>query len=510
MAVTVSSRSQVTLELFERVAWRGEPVEIPAATRRHADTTRAAFLRLLDRPDVTIYGVTSGYGDRAALRLTPEERRRHAATAAHRDASFGKPLPERVTRGIVLARLANLLDGHAAVSGRLLAAVAAMLDPARGPLPAVPVQGNGGSGEILALGHLFAPLLEPGDLGEKEGLALINGSPCAAALIADAALAARARLVLAYEVLALSVEAFRAPLDAYDPALDALWGDDHETRALRRLRALLGMDRVEGVAAGAGGDGRRPYQAPVSYRILARLLGQAERDLDGAEHAAAVSLRSVSDNPVYLPPRPDAPDPADPDGRVLSTGGYHNAAAPAALHRLAVCWAELCQLAERHVEHLTFTASPPATRQDGGQLLLHLLLMVATGYSEEARAAAQPVLLARAGPGQNDVTAPSFLAWSRQESAAACLEAVLAILAAAATHWLSQEDRSLPPPLARLVAETRQDFPPLTERRSIGPDIARLAEHFRARVFESGDDARKGRRAASPPVNPVNDRGGHA
>ncbi len=486
MAVTLSSRSQITLELFERVAWHGEAVAVPAGTLQHADAARAAFLRLLARPGVTVYGVTSGYGDRAAVRLSLEERRRHSATAAHRDASFGEPLPERVARGIVLARLANLLDGHAAVSGRLLEAVAAMLDPASGPLPAVPLQGNGGSGEILALGHLFAPLLEPGDLGEKEGLALINGSPCAAALSADAVLSARARLALAYEVFALSAEAFRAPLDAYDPALDALWGDEHEARALRKLRALLGMDSMDSVEGGRGmasPDGRRPYQAPVSYRILPRVLGQAERVLDAAEHVATVSLRSVSDNPVYLPPSPNAPDPEHPDGRVLSTGGYHNAAAPAALHDLTVCWAELCQLAERHVEHLTFTVSPPASRADGGELLLHLLLMVAVGYSEEARAAAQPPLLPRAGPGQNDVTAPSFLAWSREQTAAASLDAALALVAAAAGHWLAGNTLDPPPRLARLAAETREHFPPLTDRRSLGADVANLAAHFRARVF---------------------------
>ena len=94
----------------------------------------------------------------------------------------------------------------------------------------MPLQGNGGSGEILALSHLFGPLIEATDLGEKEGLALINGSPCAAALVADAALAAERRLRLAYDVFATSVEAFQSPLDAYDEELEALWGDEHEAR----------------------------------------------------------------------------------------------------------------------------------------------------------------------------------------------------------------------------------------------------------------------------------------
>ena len=76
-------------------------------------------------------------------------------------------------------------------------------------------------------------------LEPKEGNALVNGSPCAAALLADGALAAAGRVALAYEAFALSVEAFAAPLEAYDPELAGLWGDEGETTALQRLGALL-------------------------------------------------------------------------------------------------------------------------------------------------------------------------------------------------------------------------------------------------------------------------------
>lgn len=70
--------------------------------------------------------------------------------------SFGDPLPDRVVRAILVARLANFRDGHAAVRGQTAQAVADMLD-AR-PLPVVPAQANGRSGEILALGSLFFEL----------------------------------------------------------------------------------------------------------------------------------------------------------------------------------------------------------------------------------------------------------------------------------------------------------------------------------------------------------------
>jgi histidine ammonia-lyase len=462
MSVALGSRVEISLDVFERVAWGGESVRVEAAALQRVDETREAFLRLLSRPDVTVYGVTSGYGDRAGGRLDADERRRQAVAVAFRAATFGEPLPERVARGIVLARLANFLDGHAAVGTRLVEAVASLLDGPR--LPEVPLQGNGGSGEILALSHLFGPLIESADLGEKEGIALINGSPCAAALVADAAIAAERRLSLAYDVFATSVEALQAPLDAYDEELEALWGDEHETRALQRLRSRLDHSAE-----------RRSHQGPVAFRILPRVLGQAQRAVGTAAEVATVSLRSVSDNPVYLPPSVD-----HPDGRVLSTGGYHNAAGPAALYQLAVCWADLCQLAERHVERLVFGA--PGTLTDSEEVF-RLLSMVAVAYSEEARGAAQPVILPRAGPGQNDVASPSFLAWAREGIAGNCLEAALAVLAAAACRRLG--DRELRPDLGLVREECRPVVAVLEEGRAFGAELGALADRFRARVFSS-------------------------
>lgn len=335
ITVTLSTRHDLTLAAFRRVAWDGEPVALGSDVPERLATARASFLSLLADENATVYGVTSGFGDRATLRLSREERAQQAREAADRGVSFGEPLPERVTRGIVFARLANLIDGHAAVRPQVAEAVARMLGGTE--LPSVPSQGNGGSGEILALGHLFELMGRTLGLEEKEGNALVNGSPCGAALLADGALAAAGRVAIAYEALALSVEAFAAPLEAYDRELAALWGDESETRALQRLGTLL-----EGAR-----DERALHQAPVSFRILPRVLGQAERALADAQRGASTSLSSITDNPVFLPPTPE-----HPRGRVFSTGGYHNAMAPHMLHALTVVYADLCRLIERHVEAL--------------------------------------------------------------------------------------------------------------------------------------------------------------
>ena len=73
--ITLSRRSDITLQAFEAVAWHGDAVAVaPEALDRMA-AARAAFLRLIDDPAITVYGVTSGYGGRAGIRLKPEERK---------------------------------------------------------------------------------------------------------------------------------------------------------------------------------------------------------------------------------------------------------------------------------------------------------------------------------------------------------------------------------------------------------------------------------------------------
>jgi histidine ammonia-lyase len=271
MTVILNNRHDINLDTLYRVAWRRENVRISDAAMDRITSCRASFLDLIDSdPSVVIYGVTTSMGELASQRLTKEERERHARLKPFPAAtSFGDYFPERVVRGIVLARLTNFIEGHSATTPRMAHAVVQMLDGR--PMPKVAAWGQGGAGEILALYPLFAEFSNGFDLEVKERGSLINGSPCAAALTADAAIAARRRLELAIETFALSIDAFRAPLEHYDEALEGLWGDEGETAALRSLRRCLG-----------DAGGRRNFQAPVSYRIVPRVLGHAHRAVSAA------------------------------------------------------------------------------------------------------------------------------------------------------------------------------------------------------------------------------------
>jgi histidine ammonia-lyase len=477
MHVEINFRREITLDLYRRVGWQGQGLRLGRVALECMKKRREEFLRLLDGdPNVTIYGVTTGYGHQASVRLEGEARRTHARKAPKDTAAaFGRAAPERVARGIVLARLANFIEGHAAITPDLAIAVAALLDGTT--LPKVSISGQGGAGEILWAGPLFAELAERFPLGEKDALSLVNGSPAASALIADAAIAMRRRLSLVEKVFALSAEAIMAPLEAYDPAFETLWGDRYEAQALRQLRHLL-QD---------GGWERRRYQAPVSYRILPRVLGQLRRTIAQAEEIAESSLQSVTDNPVFLPP-----EAGYPLGRVYSNGGFHNARAYPALDNLAAAAADLCALAERHTTKLLDGrySHLPDQLQDGDGYI-GILGFVQVGYAEEARRHAQRTFMPGSeagGFGQNDVAPLTGLAWLAQEEAGRCLDAAITMLAAVASQALHISNRPATPQLRELLATIRSEFPPVTMGRIFSGELAALMSRFRHEIYDVAVD----------------------
>jgi histidine ammonia-lyase len=112
--------------------------------------------------------------------------------------------------------------------------------------------------------------------------------------------------------------------------------------------------------------------------------------------------------------------------------------------------------------------------------------MAMTGYLEQARAAAQRTFMPgteTAGAGQDDVTAPAFLAWDKQDQAGRCLDAVLAMLAVLASQALHVAGRDAPKPQSPFLAAIREIVPPVEADRVLGPEMARLARNFADRVL---------------------------
>jgi histidine ammonia-lyase len=413
MVITLDSLNDFTLANFAAVSRADATVCITDGASARIRDRRAAFIRFIDaKPTPWIYNVTGGpHG----TTLDTQERRvlarRYIAAGA---VLFGEVIPKRIVRGAVFCRLANFIEGHAGVRAEVVLAVTAMLGA---ELPALPRLGHCAAGEMSLLSHLFGDLIERMPLEEKEGLALINGAPVAAALVADSLLSAGPLLLEIVGAIAAAIDAYQAPLEAYDPVLGSLWRNPYVDHALALLSAASNSR--------AGVGHRQHSQAPVSYRAAPRLLARALRSYSSLRLMAQSAIRAVTDNPVVVE--------CDGSLRVLSNGGFFDADAPALFDDFAGVCADLVRLVEKLGARLGEKA--PSTLTRAAQARLRGLVSALAGYAEDAASVASRTPLPGTDGGgapQNDLISPVVQAWTKQVAASDLLSSAAATLGAVA------------------------------------------------------------------------------
>src|SRR5688500_644562 len=111
----------------------------------------------------TVYGVTTGFGYLANVRISSEE-----ATDLQRDivlshaTAVGTPLSEEVVRAMLLLKARTFAFGASGVRPELVHQLIAMLNG--GIHPVVPSQGSlGASGDLAPLAHLALPMIGRGE-----------------------------------------------------------------------------------------------------------------------------------------------------------------------------------------------------------------------------------------------------------------------------------------------------------------------------------------------------------
>ena len=175
----------------------------------------------------------------------------------------------------------------------------------------------------------------PHRLRAKEGIALLAGSPVAAAL-ALARLRAGERLAGQLQAsAAAAVDALQAPLDPYDEAVGRLAGDP----VLEEVLAGLGR-ATRGRAAGPGPGGGPGLQAPVSFRVAPQVLAHLRRTLGRLDEDVRRALAAVTDSPAVV------------GGRVVAGGGFHAAGLAAGMDGVAVALVQAAELAGQRLHRL--------------------------------------------------------------------------------------------------------------------------------------------------------------
>jgi histidine ammonia-lyase len=351
----------LTVEAVVRCArGDGRPVAIAPEALTRVAASRAVVDEAVARGE-TIYGINTGFGKLASVRIAPDQLDRLQINLIRSHAAgVGPPLPAETVRAMMLLRANVLLRPTSGVRPALSEAVVAMLNA--GILPWVPEQGSvGASGDLAPLAHLALAMMGEGDvcapdgsrrpaalalqsagltpfrLAPKEGLAFINGTQAQTALLAllvyDAEILWRSALGAA----AMSLEALRGTPTPLDPRIHENRPHAGQVRAAELMRELL--DRSEIRESHRENDPR--VQDAYSLRCTPQVLGAVGDAIAFARRVVEVELNASTDNPLVFQ-----------DGSVLSGGNFHGQPVAQALDFLAIALTTLQALAERRIERL--------------------------------------------------------------------------------------------------------------------------------------------------------------
>ena len=395
--------SSLTLDDVVRVArTRNVMVRCEPGALAALEKSRAAVERAITRGDV-LYGVNTGFGKLANVRIAPEQLdalqvnliRSHAA-------GVGAPFPEEIVRAMLLLRANVLLRPASGVRPALPEAVLALLNA--GIVPVVPEQGSvGASGDLSPLAHLALVLIGEGEvlnhslirpakdalaqaklvpfrLAPKEGLAFINGTQAQTGLLAllvhDAEVLWRSALGAA----AMSLEALRGTPAPLDERIHLLRPHPGQRRAAELLRGLL----VESEIRESHRDNDPRVQDAYSLRCTPQVLGAVGDAIVFARQTAEVELNASTDNPLVLD-----------DGSVVSGGNFHGQPVAQALDFLAIALTTLTALSERRIERLVnpdlSQGLPAFLTADAGLASGYMMVQItAASLVAECRALAHP------------------------------------------------------------------------------------------------------------------------
>ena len=247
-----------------------------------------------------------------------------------------------------------------------------------------PEQGSvGASGDLAPLSHLALVLIgegraryqgqemsgaqalkaaeiQPIRLGPKEGLALINGTQFMTALGVMNLLEAEHLCDLADAIGAMTVEALRGSVVAFEPEIHSVRPHPGQIRVAKGIfeESFFSGGGKSGIAQSHENCGK--VQDPYSLRCMPQVHGASRDTLAFVRQVLEREINSVTDNPLVFPK----------ERKILSGGNFHGQAVAIAMDTLAIAVAELASISEQRIEKLVNPAISdlPPFSDDSGRL----------------------------------------------------------------------------------------------------------------------------------------------
>lgn len=486
----------VTLSELEMI-WRDGANPVLSPDTRPAVDAAAAVVARAARGDQPVYGVNTGFGKLASVRIAPDdtETLQRNLILSH-CCGVGTPLADADTRLMMALKLISLGRGASGVRWEICALLQDML--AHGVTPVIPSQGSvGASGDLAPLAHMAAVMIGQGEavldgqrmpgahalgqagltpviLGPKEGLALINGTQFSTALALTGLFDAW-RMVRATSVTgSLSTDAIMGSTAPLRAEIHTLRGHQGQIDIARAMRSL--MDGSEIRESHRDGDTR--VQDPYCIRCQPQVSGAAIDLLRFAGRTLETEANAVTDNPLVM----------TESGDILSGGNFHAEPVAFAADQIALALSEIGAIAQRRVAlmvdpTLSHDLPPFLTPEPGLNSGLMIAEVTTAALMSENKHLANPCSTDSTPTSANQEDHVSMAAHGARRLGVMVqnLSVILGVEAMCAAQGIEvRAPLVTSPALQAVVACLRQTIPTLTQDRYLSPDIENAATLVRS------------------------------
>ncbi len=360
----------LTLAQIAAVACEFRPVQISPEALEGAARSRAVIDAILATGQ-TVYGVNTGFGKLADVRIAPASLAQLQTNLVRSHAcGVGEALSEVESRAMLLLRANVLAKGLSGVRPGLIELLAAMLNSRVHPV--IPCRGSvGASGDLAPLAHLALVVIGEGEaflqghrrpggealeeaglmplaLAAKEGLALLNGTQAMTAVGALAICRAWRLARLADLAGAMTLEALKGTPVAFDARIHEARPHPGQIESALQLTALLGESEIR--RSHLANDPR--VQDAYCLRCMPQVHGAVRDVLAHVTGILETESGSATDNPLVFGGTVGNAAASEQRSTVISGGNFHGAPLSYAFDYAAIALTDLASISERRIDRL--------------------------------------------------------------------------------------------------------------------------------------------------------------
>jgi histidine ammonia-lyase len=356
-ATLVLDGHSLAIEDVVRAARNREQIAMHPEAVARLVKCRSLLERKIESGEV-MYGVNTGVGELAEVRLTPEQAQKYQKYILYSHAAgCGEPCSEEDARAGMISRLNTHCWGHSGIRLEVVETQIDMLN--KGVTPVMCQKGSvGACGDLAPMSQMAITLMGEGEVfyqgkrmpakagmdeagiptivfRERDGLAAINGSDLITGMgciqLYDAE-----RLLRTQEVaLAMTLQSLNANMIAYDPRVHLVRGFPGAQECAANVRKLTEASEL------LERTGKKVQDA-YSLRSSPQVIGAARDAFRWTRQMLEIELNHAADNPIFFP---------DED-LVLNGANFQGTPMALALELLGTSVTTMMVLSERRLNRL--------------------------------------------------------------------------------------------------------------------------------------------------------------